>query len=170
MGAVLLLLRPRRQRLVGAGAAERLTVPPLQEAVQRRSIAGLGRTNQHHWSGAAFAPAVPSPCTEALLEQASPGYEHAVTARERWHTTLVYFGLRDDPSLAEQLDARPTRGWTAVALLAAVVIGVAVAAGILALAGVHDVWALLGRSVLLLAVGISLWQAFSRFRGRTGGP
>jgi hypothetical protein len=82
----------------------------------------------------------------------------------------VYFGLRDDPDLAAELHGKPLRGWRAIAvaasLLGAGVVGLAIAAGVLALAGVHRAWPLFVQSVALVATVISLSQAYGRLRER----
>jgi hypothetical protein len=85
-------------------------------------------------------------------------------ARTRWHAVLVYFGLRDDPG--SELDAEPGGVWLFVGLLLGVIIGLAVAYGVLALAGVDGAWRMFFEAVVLVGVVLSFAQAAERFRAR----
>jgi hypothetical protein len=102
--------------------------------------------------------------TGAIL---SAGEPHLVTIGSRLRTALVYFGLRDDPRLSNELDAGPIGGWRAVALLVALVLGIAIAIGVFALAGARITWPRLLRGVVLGAVVSSVAIALGRRRGRT---
>jgi hypothetical protein len=79
----------------------------------------------------------------------------------RLHTALVYFGLRDDPALADRLNAGPVTAWRVALGAVAVVVGLAVAFGILALLGAPPPWS---DPVAALVVAVAVSTVFRRWR------
>jgi uncharacterized protein (TIGR03382 family) len=84
----------------------------------------------------------------------------------RLHTALVYFGLRDDPALLDRLQTGPVTAARVALGAVAVVIGLAIALGILALLGAPLPWS---ASPAGLAVAVAVLAVSTVFRRRRRG-
>jgi hypothetical protein len=96
--------------------------------------------------------------------RASPGYRAGMRGG-RLHNALVYFGLRDDPALLERLEAGPAIASRVALGAVAVVIGVALAFGVLALFGAPPPWSNPGGALAAAggaAVGSAAWRRWRR--------
>jgi hypothetical protein len=99
------------------------------------------------------------------LEHSARGYVRKVTSG-RVNTALVYFGLREDDEVRERLEAGPMNAWRVLAVAVALLLGLALAFGVLWLVGVVVTWRTAYQAVVVFGLVSTVAVVASRLRQR----